>query len=619
MTKVPAMKVKSSTGKLNRFDMSSSLITTSNFGVMKPIKMITCIPGDKINLNVSEFTRLMPMPAPTFGSIKSKTRAFFVPFRLLFSDWLPFISNNRDVRRNVVNSPSSAPQIDLSRLVKAFIYQSDPSKKLTTIVSTDDYDFVNPSYVSSTVTRYKFTPYGKRVFDWFCSVGFPIPFSKKQSEWVGNFSFSIAPYLAFCKLYIDWVVPSRFVYNYKALISILRDYPASEITSYLTTVKNLFELLTAFYSFYDDDYFTSAFVNATGTEVQMATSTIIPPSDGVPDSYNGPDWGAVSGNQSNDPHFQSTDSPETYNNGATINQSSSTLINDKEQTTPVVAPITYFGIRTLGALQDMVNRGKLAGTKVQEYLRITYGFSPSADAMNLSTYLGCKESEIMIGDVMSMAGTDLNALGQYAGRGIGSGNASFNYECKEHGIFFVTNEVCVNPSYVDGLDFAFEQTDRLDFYQPEIDNIGCEAIPVRRLALKYNEGNNPSLSEVFGFTPRYSAYKFAFDRVSGDFRIPTLNTGLDSWYLSRTFNKDNSQAWRYISEKFCQNTSDNSMNNLDRIFSDVSNTSDHFYSIFRLNCSMLRPMLPFSEALETYHHNELGKEVKTSINGGIAR
>lgn len=225
----------------------------------------------------------------------------------------------------------------------------------------------------------------------------------------------------------------------------------------------------------------------------------------------------------------------------------------------------------------------------------------------------------MIGDVMATAGTELNALGQYAGRGIGSGYASFNYECKEHGFFFVTNEVCVNPSYVDGLDFSWEQIDRLDFYQPEIDNIGCEAIPVRRLALKYSEGTSPTLSQVFGFTPRYSAYKFAFDRVSGDFRVPTLNAGLDSWYLSRTFDKNNSQSWRYINEKFCQNTSDNSMNNLDRIFSDVSNTSDHFYSIFRINCSMQRPMLPFSEALETYQHNELGKDMKTSINGGLSR
>lgn len=619
MTNVPAIKVKSATGKLNKFDMSSSLITTSNFGVMKPIKMITCVPGDKINLNVSEFTRLMPMPAPTFGSIKSKTRAFFIPFRLLFSDWLPFISNNRDVRRNVVSSPSSAPSITLSVLIEAFIYQGDPSKKLTTVVTTDDYDFVNPAYVASAETRYKLTPYGKRVYDWFCSVGLPIPFSKVQSEWVGSFGFSIVPYLAFCKLYLDWVVPSRFVYNYKGLMSILRDYTASEITSYLSTPMNLFEILTAFYSYYEDDYFTSAFVNAMGTEVQQATSTVIPPSDGVPDSFNGADWGDVSGNQANNPLFQSTSQPETYNNGATINQSGSTLVNDQQQTGSTVAPITYFGIRTLGALQDMVNRGKLAGTKIQEYLRVTYGFSPSTDAMNLSTYLGSKESEIMIGDVMAMAGTEVNALGQYAGRGIGSGDASFNYECKEHGLFFVTNEVCVKPSYVDGLDFAFEQLDRLDFYQPEIDNIGCEAIPVRRLALKFNEGSNSTLSTVFGFTPRYSAYKFAFDRVSGDFRVPSLKTGLDSWYLSRTFNKENSQAWRYINEKFCQNTSDNSMNNLDRIFSDVSNTSDHFYSIFRVNCSIMRPMLPFSESLETYQHNELGKEMKTSINGGLAR
>lgn len=631
-SKTPAMKVKSATSKLRPFDMSSSLITTSNFGVMKPIKAITCVPGDKINLSVSEFTRLMPMPVPTYGSIKSKTRAFFVPFRIVMKSWLSFISNNKKVTSSNIYNPVTVPQFNILALKRALCrntFSTLVSEGDTT--STESYDFdVMTSY--GKVRRVKLKPLGKRVVDWFNSVGCPILSGSKDD----NRAISALPFMSFAKFYLDWVVPSRFVNLYSDVLKLFEMETSEQVTSYLSSLDNLEKVLIAFYSYYEDDYFTSAWQNSSGTEIEMASDTIIPgqiaaptgwfPASTEPSVANlvPNDYGTVRGNQSQSPltaDYQQSGDPLFLNNGATAPQFVGKQTVEEETNSVEVSnvpPLNYFTLRSIGALQDMINRGKLAGTKVQEYLRVTYGFEPSVDSMNLSTYLGCKENEIMIGDVMATAGTDLNSLGQYAGRGIGSGDASFSYECKEHGIFFVTNELIVTPSYIDGLDFMFDQKDRLDFYQPEFDNIGCEALPLRRLSMGEAHGPN-SNQYLFGFTPRYSAYKFAFDRLSGDFRLNTRNSGLDSWYLSRTFNSSNAASWRFINDEFCKATSDNSMNNLDRIFSDTTNDNDHFYSVFRIGCKMMRPMLPFSESLETYHHNELGKDVKGSINGGLAR
>lgn len=613
MTKKVSMKVKTATGKLNRFDMSSNLITTSNYGFMKPIKMISCVPGDKIELNVSEFTRLMPMPAPTFGSIKSKTRAFFVPFRTVLSNFNDFISNNITVNKdgNMVRE-TTVPTISVVQILRAIASSRELSEEITQSSATPDFGVDSKNYLLK--------PKGKRVVDWFSSIGFNV-LSVQLVD-----SISVLPLLCFIKFYVDWVIPSRFVYNYQPFLRVLKSSSFNELTQLLNSspsgfLASLIQL--PFYAFYDDDYFTAAWQNPYGTEVEQSSGTSLSVyprngynSDGYSDSiYHG---GEVGGYESNPPVTKgaNTDKNSYSNNGAIIVQSASDPAD--------IPPINYFSLRTLGALQDLITRGKLAGTKVQEYLRTTYGFQPSNDSLQLSTYLGCRENEILIGDVMSTSGTEINSLGQYAGRGIGSGSASFDYECKEHGMFFVTNELIVQPSYVDGVDMAFDQIDRHDFFSPDFDALGCDAIPLRRLStnlVHYDGSGEPpfTLDSIFGFTPRYSDYKFAFDRLSGDFRLPSRNSGLDSWYLSRTFNPDNFELWKYINKDFCLATSDVSLNNLDRIFADTSNRNDHFYSIFRIGCSMLRPMIPFSESLESWSHNNQGKEITTSINGGLAR
>lgn len=630
MAKNVSMNVKSATGKLRPFDMSSSLITTSNFGVMKPIKMVSCVQGDVIDCDVSEFTRLMPMPAPTYGSIISKTRAFFVPCRVLLRGWLQFISNNKQVVSWGVVGSNEIPTVQVIDLLNVFCSNTGKFATKVKIEATTSYDFVHPT--NDVGFGFKFTPYGKRVFDWFCSVGCPIPIFKNRGDYNElnlRSTISFLPFMAFLKFYIDWVVPSRFVYLYSPVLQLFEHSTGSSITTWLRDtsadehglgVTNLERVLLAFYAYYDDDFFTSAWQNPYGTEVEQATSTevFVDSSEALSTASRDDSlaYPMVSGHQNKNPKSYYTDSFGELNNGATLGQG---MIEGSNGQPSVPTPISYFGLRTLGALQDMINRGKLAGTKVQEYLRTTYGFEPSADALNLSTYLGVKTSEIMIGDVMANAGTEQNALGQYAGRGIGSSSSKFHYECKEHGFFFITNELSVKASYVDGLDFAFDQLDRLDFFDPNFDNLGCDAIPLRRLSFVSSNSSDSSNDTIFGFTPRYSQYKFAFDRLGGDFRVPSLNAGLDSWYLTRTFNLKNSQLWRFINDEFCKASSDLSLNNLDRIFNDTTNDVDHFYSIFRIGCRMMRPMLPFADALETYQHNELGKDMKTSINGGLAK
>lgn len=636
--------LKTATGKKNLFDMSKSVVTTSDFGVMKPVEAIMCVPGDQISMDFSQFTRLMPMPAPTFGQVESRVRAFFVPFRTLYNDWKEFISNNFSYYPESSGTPL-CPYTTYFHILAAFCYDLR-----TTSVGTSNIfctlTYKDTPVPSSSVSRdftvklkngswtaylcFTFTPAGRRAYDklmsmhlgaFLCDSTNLIVTSKTASyggDWTGadischilKEKINVLPLLALAKLYLDWVVPSRWISNYTNLLSLLH-YPAESQIDTLNNLSNnhLKELLKPLYSFYDNDFFTSSWQNPYGNEQLQPYSVDVPV---LPKSFTDPQISTADGISVKAGSTSSVNSQ----GGAALPMGSEVTVDGTDHPVPTNS-LNVFGLQTLGALQDMLNRGKLAGSKVQDYLFATYGIRPSNDALNLSTYLGSKVDQIQIGDVMASAGTEQNALGQYAGKGIGYSNAKFKYDCAEHGMFIVTHEFAAKPSYIDGTSPMWSCLDRLDFFQPELDSLGVEATPLKFLSVAPAGGNfNPN--SIFGYVPRYTRLKTNFDVVSGDFRVPHLNTGLNSWYLARQFDGSTSSLWTQINEKFCQNTADSPLQPLDYIFNDATNDADHFFSVFRFNTKMWRPMLSISDALFNNEHNKLGKNITTNTNGSLS-
>ena len=126
----------------------------------------------------------------------------------------------------------------------------------------------------------------------------------------------------------------------------------------------------------------------------------------------------------------------------------------------------------------------LAGSKVQDWLETEFGLRPSTDALNLSTYLGKISDTIMIDDIYSQADTSPSGgqlLGAYAGRAKKGTSGTFKYSSREHGFFIITTEIIPKTSYFQGLTPEFSMLDRFDFFQPEFDNMGVQAISHKEL------------------------------------------------------------------------------------------------------------------------------------------
>lgn len=594
-------KIRSAASKLNRFDLSCNLVTTSDFGIFKPVFVQYLVPGDKFRVNVNQFTRLMPMPCPTFGSIKNKLRAFFVPAHVISPHFNEFVSNN------LTNINGSFTSAVISHTRASIIYDVFSTDRTLTseVALTTRYDFRYHS--GETEKGYNLTPKGRRIWDCLVSLGLKLPYVRSNGD-DDNIRINLLPFIGFLKCYLDWIVPSRFYNNWFEVRKYLEGFQPTRIdpktnTSVLGFLdkSDLKILLQPLYSFYEDDYFTSAFISPYGYESKMA-SDIFLPNEGNTNSVDikFPDTTLVAGDNFED----------GFNAGPLAG------IDDTIYHTNA---INYFTLKSLGALQELVNRGKLSGTKIQDYFKTTFGVTPSMDALDLSTYYGCQVNEIKIGDVTSTSGTEKNALGDYAGKGFGYNNGTFEISANEHGYIYITNEIVCRSSYVQGNSYLFDMFDRLDFFQPELDNLGVSAIPKGRLVSSKFKDDDMALpinyNRIFGFTPRYSEFKNSFDNVSGDFVLGSKNNGLDSWYLSRYFSVRQETLWQNINEQFCKQSPDNGLQQLDYIFNASTNSVDHFYQIFNFDVTAFRPMQSLSEYLETNETGKNGKDVSVSANG----
>lgn len=619
-------------------DLTSHVVMSHDFGVLNPIMCRAMFPDDKFQVKPEYFTYLDPLPCPTFGAVKMITRGFFVPFRILVSDWKEFISNNKVPRSTLTSVPSAIPFTCVSEFTKSLFQNITVSNNLIVPNGTRKdivvYELSRSgsagNYIYSYTSRDVQLSYmGRQYLSVLRGLGYNFPFVIAPTTWTSaevidndeeeiinlwNYAtqkLSLLPWIAFWRFYIDWIVPSRFVSSLRNVIlglDVFKNSNTSHGISYFSSplygleggsrqfANSVFlSLFTTLPSVYlPDDFFTTAFKNQYGSE------------DGANMAYDV----SLKSSEVSDKFYQVQTGP---NVGAVAEPEADGSLR-----------FNMFTIRTLGALQDMMNRGKVAGSKIQDYLKATYGIEPGSSALDISTYLGSHSDDIKIGSVSSNADTFVETtgdgayLGQYAGRGLGGSPSigEFSYEAKEHGLFFITCELVAKSSYWQGLRPECTMLDRLDFFQPELDSNGVVSIPQYLLnngiSLKSDDCEIQYIDprSTFGYTSNYSKYKVAFDSLLGDFRVGGLNTGMDSWYLARYFTDS-----QFINENFSKMVQDNTSREYDKIFQNADNSADHFKTNWILHVKAHRPMKSLEEVLE--FEDKEGKRVSSSFNGSV--
>lgn len=594
-------RVPISASKANKFDLSCRHIGTTNFGELKPIYCESVIPSDRFSLDVQSFTRLDPMPAPSMAEMFVHTRCFFVPFNTILHGFNEFINKSKNVNAVATLSSFKVPYMLETTVCTAF-----KNSALSSSSSADQpYDIrIVREYDAQGVPQfeyYKFTVQGRRIYNILTSLGYNFTFDDEHNA---QAKYSLLPLIAFCKVYLDWYVPSKYwtsdadIIWLRQFVSIDYDNLAGVSTLFLNNGSILTNTLIKLFSidfsvFFTQDYFTNCLVQPFGNDDTMQDWNDVEPSLGS---------GAVDGQNS-------VYSDNVYGANISQNTSSSDML-------------TAFDMKTVGQLQKIINKGMVIDQKVQDYLRVTFGIEPSSDALRISKYIGSFADTIKVGDVMSNAdtmsanGNTGAVLGQFAGRGLGYQQGHFTFSAgANYGLVLVLQDIVPTPFYFQGLPNYVTAIDRLDFFTPEFDALCSAPVPIQRL---FNDQPLKDYDTVFGYLPQYSEYKVGHDVLSGNFRLNSVNADLSPWYQSRSLPTYTVPAGPLlqnvrISSQFSKALWSSQYNNFNSIFYSDGSVADPFYQIHDIKVTCYRKAKSLIEQM--FDDNDF-KDGSTSVDIG---
>lgn len=90
-------------------------LSTFKAGMLHPIGMIECLPGDIIRMNTTIMLKAMPLVRPLMHGVDFRLKSFFVPNRLLWDEWEAFRNEEAGTTFPTVTvpaDPTTAPLVD---------------------------------------------------------------------------------------------------------------------------------------------------------------------------------------------------------------------------------------------------------------------------------------------------------------------------------------------------------------------------------------------------------------------------------------------------------------------------------------------------------------------------
>ena len=610
-----SIKVKEAIDKRTNIDLSCSHVTTANFMQFNCAFSRELVPKQKISINMSTFARLQPLPVPTYGKAKIQNRCFFVPFRTIFPAFNDFIT---DARHSFSNGNSgmvlSTPKFTLGTFIGLLLGGFDTGKyaitsNTDTTITEDNSDYIFRKYERSngadknTLVYVKLTKKGRWLMKLMNSLGYNFPFAYKFGEYEDNFDleYSALPLLSVAKVYADWYYPSMYastpefsylesMFNHD--ISSSYDINQDELNVLFTFLQNVS---------YDSDYFTSAWQNPVAPNSGTFSEVHIPDTTSKYDYTFPGQPRPVPGIRN-----QVSNSPITGDGTPTINNPLSESY---------LGSISQYALDALKSLTDYLKRHQLVGGRALDRYLARFGVKLSDEILKRSTYVGSFDNYIQFGDVVSQSATSDAVLGDYAGKGIGYADGKFTYENgKEYGMLIIISTLVPVVGYYQGIDRNVMHTTRLDFWTPEFDGLGVQAISRAELYVPEHNadlivGVNPQTyyNSVFGFAPRYAEYKLAQDRLTGDFRYNSINRGMDSWHTMRQINPSTLDL--AITQDFVFG---NDAEQYSRIF---YNTDDEFDKFIVIHNFDIKSSTPFSSYWDTYEFDSKGDDIVEQANG----
>lgn len=470
-SRVPDVKIQRSS-----FDRSFAAKDTFDFDLLVPMFVDEIVPGDDINLTMNTFARLSSQAtkAPIMDNAYLDYFFFFVPNRLVWTNW-----------------------------VKLMGEQEDPG---------DSIDYTVPTITTTAVT-------GEAVGQIYDKMGIPTG--------IPGLEINALPFRCYNLIYNEWFRDQN-IFN---SISVPKDDGPDTPNTYVLQ-----------FSAKKHDYFTSAL---TAPQKGAAVS--------APINANSPIIGIGKTNQNFSNVAQNvweTDATATtsyainrvidpsaadasfYIKGSAATGGTPQIYADNSEVGTLVS-----AIRQAMQVQRLLETDARSGTRYTEVILGHFNVVNPDFRLQRPEYLGggtIKWNSHPVAQTSPTSGS--NALGQLGAFGTAAemGNKiGFSKSFTEHGYVIGLVRARADLTYQQGLSRMWTRQSRLDFYWPELQEIGDQTILNKEI---YAQGSaNPTQdAAVFGYAERFAEYKYYPSQIRGEFRS-TFATSLDYYHFAEEF------------------------------------------------------------------------------------
>lgn len=528
--------------KRNTFNLSHEVKLTTDFGLLTPILCEPVVPGDTWSCNTDILIRVAPLLAPVMHRVNVYTHFFFVPNRLIWSNWEKFITGGP-----TGTEEPAYPRIQISSVL-------DP-KEVKAGSLMDYLDF--PTLDSE-------------------------PFIGEDIDQIQNQYFDALPFRAYQLIYNEFYRDE----NLEDEIDISKDVDGLiQDTSY---IKSMIAIRSRAW---EKDYFTSALPwTQRGAETTIGLSgdaevkLVDAGNDRIgktPSFENGLGEDIASGNaqflfreartllaNANSEHSFLNPNGSLY---ADLSEVNATTINE---------------LRRAIQLQQYKEVLARSGSRYIELIRGLFGVVSSDARLQRPEFLGGGKTPLPFGEVLQTSQTtQASPLANMAGRGTAFGSThSFKKFFEEHGYIIGIMSIMPKPSYQQGLPRKYYKFDRLDHFIPQFANIGEQEILNQELFYNWSvPAERTENTMVFGYTPRYAEYKYLPSRVHGQFK-----TNLDFWHMGREF-----ERVPLLNHSFIEMNKDE----ISRVYAVQDGSNNHLWCMLYHNIKATRPMPKFGVPL----------------------
>lgn len=461
--------------KRSKFSLSHYKLLTCKMGQLVPVAWFEALPGDTIQQATSALIRCAPLVTPVMHPVHVRFHHWFVPNRLVWSNWQSFITGGSDGL-----NASAHPFIATTNL-------NGHSGSNAGVSTLADYMGVPTSGVTApaSINALPFRAYNLIWNEFYRDEDLQTALTNSVADGNDTTSNTALQNISWEKDYLTssrpWVLKGSSV-----TLPLGSTAPVKRTTSAATAV---------------DAYNAGGNVKATaGSALQI----------------NGGIAGRV-------------DAPG--GTGITFDPNGS-LYADLSTATG----IDINTVRHAFALQRFEEARARYGSRYTEYLRYL-GVRSSDARLQRPEYLGGGRQTIQFSEVLQTGGTSTGTqtgVGNLAGHGISAMRTNrYRRFFEEHGIVITLMSVRPKTMYSQRLKRAFIRSvdagyvgttgTKEDYWQRELQHIGQQGVNAVEADVSAGFGN-------FGYQDRYDEYRREESSVAGLFR-----SSLDTWNLSREF------------------------------------------------------------------------------------